>query len=308
MFQIDDGFQKSVGEWTQTNHRFPEGMKTIADSIHAKKFKAGLWLAPFIAEKKSNLFENRKDWLLKNEKGKPIKAGYNPLWSGWYFPLDIYNNEVQQYLKSTFDTVLNHQGYDMVKLDFLFAACINPPDNKTRGEMMFDGMLMLREWCGEKFILGCGVPLGTAFHLVDYCRISSDIHMKWEQKLLKAMNMRERLSVWNTITSNIGRRHLNGTMFLNDPDVFVLREEKNKLKLNEKLLLFEINNLFGSLVFTSDYIGNYNSEILQLYKSKFPFQPEKQLKVNIIEKDIYEIKTNNKELLIDITKKGRRID
>jgi alpha-galactosidase len=120
--------------------------------------------------------------------------------------------------------------------------------------------------------------------------------------------MRERLSVWNTITSNIGRRHLNGTMFLNDPDVFVLREEKNKLKLNEKLLLFEINNLFGSLVFTSDYIGNYNSEILQLYKSKFPFQPEKQLKVNIIEKDIYEIKTNNKELLIDITKKGRRID
>lgn len=308
MFQIDDGFQKSIGEWTQTNNRFPEGMKAIADSIHAKNIKAGLWLAPYIAEKKSILYETKKDWLLKNEKGKPIKAGYNPLWSGWYFPLDIYNKEVQQYLKNTFDTLLNHQGYDMVKLDFLFAACINPPESKSRGEMMFDGMLMLREWCGDKFILGCGVPLGTAFHLVDYCRISSDIHMKWEQKLLKAMNMRERLSVWNTITSNIGRRHLNGNMFLNDPDVFVLREEKNKLKPNEKLLLFEINNLFGSLVFTSDYIGNYNSETLQLYKSKFPFQPEKQLKVNVVKKNIYEIKTSDKKFLFDLTKKGRSSD
>jgi alpha-galactosidase len=293
IFQIDDGFQKSIGEWAQTNARFPEGMKLIADSIHANNVKAGLWLAPYIAEKKSSLYETKKEWLLKNDKGKPIKAGFNPLWSGWYYPLNIYNKEVQQYLKNTFDTVLNHQGYDMVKLDFLFAACINPPADKTRGEMMFDGMLMLREWCGDKFILGCGVPLGTAFHLVDYCRVSSDIHMKWEQKIMKAMDMRERVSVWSTITSNIGRRHLNGTMFLNDPDVFVLRDEKNKLKWNEKVVLFEANNLFGSLVFTSDYIGNYNHEAMQLYKSKFPFQQQKNLIVKILEKDVYGVELEN---------------
>jgi alpha-galactosidase len=289
IFQIDDGFQKSVGEWTQTNSRFPQGMKPIADSIHSKNLKAGLWLAPYIAEKKSALYKNHKDWLLKNDKGKIIKAGYNPLWSGCYYPLDIYNAEVQQYLKNTFDTVLNAQGYDMVKLDFLFAACINPPDNKTRGEVMFDAMLMLRQWCGEKFILGCGVPLGTAFYLVDYCRISSDIHMKWEQRFLKMLGMRERLSVWNTITSNIGRRHLDGNMFWNDPDVFVLRNEKNKLSWEEKQTLFEANNLFGSLVFTSDYIGSYNDNAMQLYKSRFPMQRAENMKVRLLQKDVYEL-------------------
>jgi len=290
IFQIDDGFQKSVGEWTQTNPRFPQGMKAIADSIHSKKINAGLWLAPYIAEKKSALYEHHKDWLLKNDKGKMVKAGYNPLWSGWYYPLDIYNKEVQQYLKNTFDTVLNTQGYDMVKLDFLFAACINPPDDKTRGEVMFDAMLMLRQWCGEKYILGCGVPLGTAFHLVDYCRISSDIHMKWEQKMLKLLDMRERLSVWNTITSNIGRRHLDGNMFLNDPDVFVLRDEKNKLTWNEKETLFEANNLFGSLVFTSDYIGSYSDTAMHFYKLKFPLEKKTNVKVRIPVKDYYEIR------------------
>jgi len=82
-------------------------------------------------------------------------------------------------------------------------------------------------------------------------------------------------------------------MFLNDPDVFVLRDEKNKLKWNEKVVLFEANNLFGSLVFTSDYIGNYNHEAMQLYKSKFPFQQQKNLIVKILEKDVYGVELEN---------------
>lgn len=306
IFQIDDGFQKSIGEWTQSNNRFPLGMKAIADSIHQNNIKAGLWLAPYIVEKKSNLFIQHSEWTLKNQKGKPIKAGYNPLWSGWYYPLNIYNKDVQQYLKNTFDTILNKQEFDMVKLDFLFAACIAPPENKTRGEMMFDAMLMLREWCGDKFILGCGVPLGTAFHLVDYCRVSSDIHMKWEQKIMKAMDMHERVSVWSTVTSNIGRRHLNGNMFLNDPDVFVLRNEKNNLAANEKQLLYDVNNLFGSLVFTSDYIANYNSETMNIYKYYFKNPFPKPEKLKLIAKDIYQFKVNGVNKTLNLKEKSLR--
>jgi hypothetical protein len=133
--------------------------------------------------------------------------------------------------------------------------------------------------------------------------------MKWEQKIMKAMDMRERVSVWSTITSNIGRRHLNGTMFLNDPDVFVLRDEKNKLKWNEKVVLFEANNMFGSLVFTSDYIGNYKSEALQLYKSKFPFQQQEKLIVKLLGKDVYEVRPKNSSSsqIFNISKKEFRI-
>lgn len=287
IFQIDDGYQKSVGEWTASNSRFPRGMKPIADSIHSQHLLAGLWLAPYVVEKKSALYRNNKDWLLKNEKGKIIKAGYNPLWSGWFYPLDIYNTDVQHYLKNTFDTLLNIQGYDMLKLDFLFAACISPPLDKTRGEMMFDAMLMLRQWCGEKLILGCGVPLGSAFHLVDYCRVSSDIHMKWEHRLLKMLRIREQVSVKNTITTNIGRRHLNGNMFWNDPDVFVLRNEKNKLSAAEKNSLFAINNLFGALVFTSDYVGNYDQPTMKKYRDSFLSKQTIAPQVRILKRDIY---------------------
>jgi alpha-galactosidase len=279
MFQIDDGYQKSVGDWTTTNAKFPNGMKHIADSIHAAGYKAGLWLAPFICEKNSDIYRNHFDWIVKDDKGKPITAGVNPGWSGKYFALDIYHTEVQNYLRGVFDTVLNVWGYDMVKLDFLFAASIRPQYRKSRGEMMTDGMIMLRNWVGDKWILGCGVPLGPSMNVVDYCRVSSDVHMKWEMKILKALHARERLSVWNTLTTNIARRHLGGRFIYNDPDVYVLRDENNKLTAAQKHTMFFVNNLFGQLVFTSDNINNYSVETMGQYLSGFPLLPKREMAV-----------------------------
>lgn len=270
MFQIDDGYQKSVGEWTQSNEKFPKGMKYIADSIHACGYKAGLWLAPFICEKDSRIYKDHPDWLLRDDKGKPIPAGLNPGWSGKYYALDIYNPYVRRHVFMTLDTILNVWGYDMVKTDFLFAAGIQAREGKNRAQVMLDAMIMLRKAAGDKLILGCGVPLGPAFRLVDYCRISSDIHMKWEQKTLRWLDARERLSCWNSQTTIIGRRQLSGNFFLNDPDVYVLRDEKNKLKPAQKHTMLLVNNLFGELVFHSDNIANYSTEQMEQYLSSFP--------------------------------------
>ncbi len=279
MFQIDDGYQKAVGDWKETNAKFPNGMKHIADSIQKAGYKAGLWLAPFICEKNSDLFRNHPSWVLRDDKGEAIVVGINPLWSGKYYALDIYLPEVQQYLYGVFDTVLNVWGYDMVKLDFLFAASIKPQYGRSRGEIMTDAMLMLRMWVGDKWILGCGVPLGPSMNIVDYCRVSSDVHMKWEQKMLKALHARERLSTWNTMTTNIGRWQLGGRFFYSDPDVYVLRDEKNKLKPAQKHTMFFVNNLFGQLVFTSDNINTYDEETMHLYLSGFPQLPKHNIMV-----------------------------
>lgn len=270
MFQIDDGYQKSVGEWTQVNEKFPKGMQYIADSIHACGYKAGLWVAPFICEKDSRIFKEHPNWLLRDEKGEPIPAGLNPGWSGKYYALDIYNQDVRRFVFATLDTILNVWGYDMVKTDFLFAAGIQARNGRNRAQVMLDAMILLRKAAGDKLILGCGVPLGPAFRLVDYCRISSDIHMKWEQKALKWLDARERLSCWNSQTTIIGRRQLTGNFFLNDPDVYVLRDEKNKLKPDQKHTMLLVNNLFGELVFHSDNIANYSPEQMDMYLSAFP--------------------------------------
>ena len=268
IFQIDDGFQKGVGDWLKVNaEKFPHGMKYVCDRIHEKGLMAGLWLAPFVCERNSYIYRRRKDMLLKDKNGAPVPAGCN--WSG-SFALDIYDPDVQEYLEKVFDTVLNKWGFDMVKLDFLYAACIIPHGGKTRGEVMNDAMQLLRRLCGDKLILGCGVPLASAFGVVDYCRIGCDVGLSWNDNMLMQLTHRERVSTKNSMLNTIFRRQLDKRAFLNDPDVFLLRDEGNSLSNIQKQSLAIVNDLFGSVYFTSDDISAYSDKqkrVLALAKS-----------------------------------------
>jgi Alpha-galactosidase len=268
IFQIDDGYQNAVGDWLLINDKFPGGMAHIATEIKKGGYKAGLWLAPFVCEKRSEIFKNHPDWVV-------TKAGYNPGWSGYFYALDFYNPGFRAYLSEVFKVVLEEWHYDLVKLDFLYAVALQTRTDKTRGQMMHEAMTFLRDLAGDKLILGCGVPLGSAFGLVDYCRIGSDVALMWEDRLLQRIHYRERVSTINSLTSTIGRRHLNGRAFYNDPDVFILRSNNNQLTQEQRQTLFLLNNIFGSLLFTSDNIGEYSAEELAMYKTIFPPSPKK---------------------------------
>jgi len=275
IFQVDDGYQKAVGDWLNFNDRFPNGLEHIVDKIHGQHCKAGLWLAPLACEHKSFIVKEKPGWILKDEKGKFLKIGFNPAWSYWFYALDIYNEEVRTYLRKVFDTVLKDWKFDMVKLDFLYGTALVARNGRSRGQVMSDAMQFLRECAGDKMILGCGVPLYAAISTTDYCRIGPDIHLKWDFKLLRWIRARERPSTQNAIHNTISRRQLSGKWFWNDPDVFILRKNKNSLSFREKHSLLLANLLFGHLIFTSDHIGEYDAETLNLYKSIFPLmQPE----------------------------------
>ena len=278
IFQIDDGYQTHVGDWLSIDKRkFPNGMKFLADNIKSNGVKAGLWLAPFVCETDSKIFKEKKDWLVRDEEGKLLPAGSN--WSTFYI-LDIYNEEVREYIKKVFDTVLDEWGYDLVKLDFLYAVCLVPRMNKSRGQIMTEAMEFLRECVKDKLILGCGVPLGPAFGLVDYCRIGCDVGLDWDDKWFMRLIHRERVSTLNAINNAIGRRHLNKRAFLNDPDVFLLREDNISLTKTQKETLFVINYIFGSLLFTSDNIKEYDDNKNAMFDMIKDFESKKIISVD----------------------------
>lgn len=255
VFQIDDGYQTAVGDWLSIDgKKFPNSMGEAAKKIKDAGLTAGLWLAPFVCEEKSELFREHPDWLLKYENGEPVRGGSN--WSGFY-ALDIYNEDFREYLKNVFDTVVNEWGFGLLKLDFLYAACLLPREDKTRGEVMSDAMDILREFAGEAKILGCGVPLASAFGKVDYCRIGCDISLDWDDKPHMRLMHRERVSTKNSLLNSVFRRGLNGRAFLNDPDVFLLRDNDISLSYEQKKTIAEINTLCGGVLFTSDNFAEY---------------------------------------------------
>lgn len=280
-FQIDDGYQNAIGDWLDTDKKkFPNGMKSIADSIHKSDMFAGIWLAPFAGTKSSKLYKAHKDWFIKDKNGKPYKTGHN--WGGFY-SLDIYNPDVRAYLKHVFDVVLNDWGYDLVKLDFLYGACVLPMHNKSRGEIMCDAMDLLRECCGDKLILGCGVSLMPAFGKVDYCRIGSDISLGWKPR---KHAIREEVSTVHAVCNTVFRRHLDGRAWMNDPDVFLLRDKDVKTDFEQRKLLARINSVFGSLLFISDNIDEYNSAQLKVLNETFAQKDIKIRRAEFVQKDI----------------------
>lgn len=282
IFQIDDGYEIFVGDWLDYNGKdFPNGMKTIADAVHREGYLAGIWLAPFNVQRgKSRILKEHPDWLIRNPDGKPQLGCV--AWGGAY-TLDIYNSEVREHLKKVFDTVLNDWGYDMVKLDFLYSQCRTPRDNKTRGTIMCEAMDFLRECVGDKIILGCGVPLGPAFGVVDACRISCDVDLSYGGKFYNSMSINNELpSAQNAINNSMFRRHLNGRAFLNDPDVFFLRDHNLTFTWEQKLLLAKINNLFGRVLFVSDDAGEYSEAELEVLKETFRESDAKILDVKCV--------------------------
>lgn len=291
-FQIDDGYQTAVGDWLSINKtKFPNGMKPIVEKIHAKGWQAGLWLAPFGAQKGSKLASEHSDWLVKGKNGKPIMVGAN--WGGFY-AIDIDNTDARAYIKNVFDTVLNDWGFDLVKLDFLYATAVVPLHNKTRGQLAYESIDFLRECVGDKQILGCGVQQMPCFGKVEYMRIGADMDLGWKHKFFRNLTHREDVSTPNAIHNSVYRRCLNNRAFLCDPDVFLLRRSNIKFTFKQQKVLAKFIKLFGSVLFMSDNVDEYDDEQMAVFNDTLADDDMQIVAIN---------ETNNK-LFIDYTQNG----
>ena len=262
MFQIDDGYCK-VGDWLDVNKEdFPNGLSALIEPIREHGFTPGLWVAPFVCEKDSRLFEKHQDWLLRDELGNLVSTGCQ--WSGGY-ALDTLNVDVRSYVLEVLQTMTAEWGFALLKADFLYAACMMPHGGKNRGELMADAMNLLRTGAGEDtLILGCGVPLGSAFGVVDYCRIGCDVGLDWNDSLHMRFLHRERVSTKNSLANTYGRAPLDGRGFGNDPDVFFLRDDVDLTEAQRNELLFANADL-GSVLLTSDDKGQWTRAMRKRY-------------------------------------------
>ncbi|HHX28293.1 MAG TPA: alpha-galactosidase [Firmicutes bacterium] len=278
-FIVEDGWQKETGDWLTPCSQFPNGMEKIARAAREAGYKPGLWIAPFVCSRWSQAFRRHRDWLLKDEDQRPVSAGWNGKWGGPYYALDVYNPGFRDYLKQVFATVLDEWGFDLVKVDLLYAAGLRPRERKTRGQVMCDAVEFVRDLVGDKVSLAGGVPLGAAFDNVDYCGINNNVSLRWEDGLRRALGYRERSSTVNAVTSMIGRRHLNGRAFGAAGGAFILGAANPNMTSEQRKTLFMLNLILSDIAFTSDNPAEYSASLLSTFRSAFPLKRKKILSV-----------------------------
>jgi alpha-galactosidase len=247
VFQIDDGWERAVGEWEIDGAKFPRGLNGIAERIENSGLVPGIWLAPFVVTRRSRIFRERPDWLLRD--GRPVKAGWNPHWDGAFFCLDTAREDVLDYLRSLMNKIIDEWGFRFIKLDFLYAGW--RPGHYERAVTLLTERGKNSAGLPLAY-LGCGLPLGSSFRHFPLSRIGTDTRETWDWPLAKFIRHEGRPSAVLSLLDTIGRSFMNGTVYINDPDVVFLRSENCSLKTTEKECIALVNFLFASQIMCSD--------------------------------------------------------
>jgi len=302
-FQIDDGYQIRAGDW-EINHKFPSGMKFLADKIREKGYIPGLWLAPFLISTKSALIKDHPDWFLKDKKGKFVQAhmeGFEAVSNRLIsvlrtssYALDCTNPEAQEWLKNLFNKVCNEWGYKYIKIDFIYAAALEAVhhDNKyTRAQAYRKGLEVIREAVGDDvFILGCGAPLAPAIGIVNGMRVSCDTAPVWDPFLRKlaekGINLQAVPSVFTAMQNNLVLSFLHKKIWLNDPDCLMIRDQDTKLSEDEVRTQITIIGLTNGIYMLSDDFATVSSNRIDYIKKFLPLDKNIGTAIPI---DLYEV-------------------
>lgn len=285
LFCIDEGYESAIGDWlTPKKNAFPHGLYPITKKIMREGMKAGIWLAPFICEKKSKIFKEHNDWLLRDSHGNPVHACHS--WHNCYC-LDIENPAFLNHLKNVLLTMRDDWGVSVFKFDFLYAACMLPSSTHTRGEKITEAIRFLRECVGNSTIIACGAPLLACAGVVDYCQVSCDLSPDWFPPLAQAS--REQNSTYRALVDLIYHRQLAGRAFTLFTNVLPLSNTAFLFPQEKRFLLGRAMGICQGMLLTSDDIAHYDAEDTVAWNTIHALR----------EADIKSIYTKDHELIVE---------
>lgn len=290
--QIDDGYQAGIGDWLQTNDKFPRGIGWLAQQIKDRGYKAGLWLAPFLIGEKSHLWAEHPDWAVQYRPGRPHIAMLN--WGQRNFAMDTSRPDALEWLGKLFRTIFDEWRYDYVKIDFLYAAAVdgirhNP--SVTRAQAYRRAIELIRSIAGERFILGCGQPIGPSIGVFNGARISPDVAPFWHPMSppVEADNGRvdmSTVSTLNAIRNTLSRFWMHDRLWLNDPDCMMARNSETALTTDEVHTLATVVALSGGMTLDSDPLPALLDAQRQLLSMLLPVYGRSAIPLDLFQSDM----------------------
>ena len=259
--QIDDGYQPAMGDWLETGRAFGGAVRGVLRAIRERGFEPAIWVAPFIAEASSHVFQNHPGWFMRGEDDKPL-ASNAVTFGGWrhgpWYALDGTHPEVQAHFETLFRTLRQDWGCSYFKLDANFWGAMHGgrlhDPKATRIEAYRRGMEAIRRGTGDAFILGCNHPMWGSFGLIDGSRSSGDIKRTWATFAREARQ-------------TFCRNWQNGVLWWNDPDAVLLTGN-----LSDEEFRFHATAVYasGGMILSGDDLTAIPPERLAMLRKLLP--------------------------------------
>ncbi len=249
---VDDGYQTAHGDWLAPSPRLPSGLGALARHIRDAGFAPGLWIAPFAAAAESRLARLHPDWLLRDERGRPLATAMilsygkpTPTYA-----LDTTHPEVLAHVADTAARLVE-LGFEILKIDFLTGAAapgVRFDRGATRAMAYARGLEAIRS--GARIVatlVSAIAPLLANTGWVDCQRLSPDTAYganRWLTPLQRLVNDRASPGVRNNVATTLARSFLGGRLFGADPDAIVF----DGLSPSLRALVATVNVLGAELV------------------------------------------------------------
>ena len=120
VFHIDEGYQYARGEYTTPDATvFPHGLGPVEYQVRGLGLTPGIWTAPFEVSERSYVYQQHREWLVKNADGQPIHLGDVADGKDQLYVLDTTNPQAQTYLRETYIKLVRQWGIHYIKMDFM---------------------------------------------------------------------------------------------------------------------------------------------------------------------------------------------
>jgi alpha-galactosidase len=250
-----------MGDWLETGAAFGGDVRRVLDEIRKRGFQPAIWVAPFVAEEQSHVFQQHRDWFVRNAEGGPLRSD-TVTFGGWrrgpWYALDGTHPDVQAHFVDVFRTMREQWGCTYFKLDANFWGAIHGgrfhDPKATRVEAYRRGMQAILRGAGDSFILGCNHPIWPSFGLIHGSRSSNDIKRSWDR-------------VKSTARENLLRNWQNRGLWWNDPDAVCLTGD-----LTDDEFQFHATAIVasGGMVLSGDDLTTMSDRRLAMLKKMVP--------------------------------------
>lgn len=270
--QIDDGFQPFMGDWLEVGKKFRRNMAEICADIKREGFEPAIWLAPFIASKKSRLLREHPEYFISDDNGKPLCCE-GVTFRGWrdapWYMLDGTNPEARQYIYNVVKTIRDKWGVKYYKLDANVWGALPFGNRMDKNATCIEAYrLMMKTICDaageESFILGCNAPMWPSLGLVTGMRVTND-------------TFRNVPTMENIAAECFWRNWMHGKLWVNDPDCLLITNARSRVvdpagkrtKASKNQNMFKFNAVYirasGGSILSGDPIKNYTDSDISVF-------------------------------------------
>ena len=286
--QIGKGWEESIGSYHADVQKFPDGMKSVADQIHAKGLKAGIRFAPFCVHTNSELLKTHPEYFLQERNKKKPASIILPEDGMEVAVLDVSHPGAQAHIRENTRKLIDEWGYDLVKADLL-AYAIGPlaelnyfvahDASLTAVELYRLGVQLLNQIIEENekevVLAACNTCRGPSIGGFALNETSSGYgdyigERSWEspQGLKPIANAH---AAYLPMYGNAWTNEF-GTLTINEP-----------LPLNEALIAMTMAGLSGGVVTCGDDFTTLKSERAELLAKIFPLISDAAIPVDLYE-------------------------